>query len=167
MLDQGSAKLGVTTPLGRETRRLQEERPRAVLVLVIVQLCHEILSFGDEKTTPTTYYKCERIATMPRRKGVSNQPAIQAVEAAALNVAAIRAKALLGPGGPCLTQENFARAIGVPVGTLRQWEQGRRQPTGAARVLLALIDRNPSIVRETLIPGSSARSRRPPRAKRH
>jgi DNA-binding transcriptional regulator YiaG len=84
-----------------------------------------------------TYYKCERISTMPRGKGVSNQPAIQAVEAAALNVAAIRAKALLDPGGPCLTQENFARAIGVPVGTLRQWEQGRRQPTGAARVLLA------------------------------
>ena len=93
-----------------------------------------------------------------------NQPAIQAVEAGALNVAAIRAKALLDPGGPCLTQENLAGAIGVPVGTFRQWEQGRRQPTGAARVLLALIDRNPSIVRETLIPGSV---RSQSRAKRH
>src|SRR3954465_9681485 len=114
-----------------------------------------------KKTTPMTYYKSERIATMPRRKGVLNQPAIQAVEAAALNVAAIRAKALLDPSGPCLTQENFSRAIGVPVGTLRQREQGRRQPTGAARVLLALIDRNPSILRENANSGLF-RSQSPP-----
>ena len=37
------------------------------------------------------------------------------------------------------TQENFGRLLGVPTGTLRQWEQGRRKPTGAARVLLSQI----------------------------
>ncbi len=49
-----------------------------------------------------------------------------------------------------LTQAAFANRIGVPVGTLRNWEQGHRSPTGPARVLLALLDRNPQIVEETL-----------------
>jgi putative transcriptional regulator len=38
----------------------------------------------------------------------------------------------------------------VPVGTIRNWEQGRRAPQGSARILLALLDRNPRIVEETL-----------------
>jgi DNA-binding transcriptional regulator YiaG len=49
-----------------------------------------------------------------------------------------------------VTQDNFARAIGVSAGTVRNWEQGRRQPTGPARVLLALIERDPAIIRATL-----------------
>jgi putative transcriptional regulator len=49
-----------------------------------------------------------------------------------------------------LSQAAFASRIGVPVGTLRNWEQGHRSPTGSARVLLALLDRNPRIVEETL-----------------
>jgi len=70
----------------------------------------------------------------------------------ALDVAAIRARTRYDRGSRPFTQANFARAIGVPAGTVRQWEQGRRQPTGAARVLLALIAQNPSIVSETLSP---------------
>jgi len=61
----------------------------------------------------------------------------------AIDVAAIRRKA-------GLSQEVFARRIGVPVGTIRNWEQGRRAPQGPALVLLALLDRNPKIVEETL-----------------
>ena len=49
-----------------------------------------------------------------------------------------------------LSQAEFARSIGVAVGTLRGWEQGRRRPEGPARVLLALIDKKPTIVREML-----------------
>src|SRR3954452_11866873 len=37
------------------------------------------------------------------------------------------------------TQASFAAAIGVPVKTLRNWEQDRRHPTGPGRVLLAVI----------------------------
>jgi putative transcriptional regulator len=60
-----------------------------------------------------------------------------------IDVAAIRRKAHL-------SQTAFAIRIGVPVATLRNWEQGHRSPTGPARVLLALLDRNPRIVEETL-----------------
>ncbi|MGP1257094.1 MAG: helix-turn-helix domain-containing protein [Kiloniellales bacterium] len=49
-----------------------------------------------------------------------------------------------------LSQEKFARRIGVSVATLRQWEQGRRVPTGPARVLLAMLAKNPRVVEETL-----------------
>ncbi|WP_029015010.1 helix-turn-helix domain-containing protein [Niveispirillum irakense] len=49
-----------------------------------------------------------------------------------------------------MSQDMFSRRIGVSLGTLRNWEQGRRTPEGPARVLLALLDRNPRIVEETL-----------------
>jgi putative transcriptional regulator len=49
-----------------------------------------------------------------------------------------------------LSQAEFARSIGVAVGTVRGWEQGRRSPEGPARVLLALIEKRPSIVQEEL-----------------
>lgn len=59
-----------------------------------------------------------------------------------LNVYQIRQQA----GHIGATQSSFAAAIGVPVKTLRNWEQNRRQPTGPARVLLSLIARDPWIV---------------------
>ncbi len=49
-----------------------------------------------------------------------------------------------------LSQPKFARRIGVPVGSLRNWEQRRRAPEGPARVLLALLDKRPGIVEELL-----------------
>ena len=49
-----------------------------------------------------------------------------------------------------LSQLAFAKSIGVPLGTLKNWGQGRRRPEGAARVLLALIEKRPSIVQEEL-----------------
>ena len=49
-----------------------------------------------------------------------------------------------------LTQAAFARQIGVPVATLRNWEQGRRRPDGPARVLLAMLAKDPGIVARTL-----------------
>lgn len=60
-----------------------------------------------------------------------------------LDVAAIRKKA-------GLSQSAFSGEIGVSLGTLRNWEQGRRVPDGPARVLLAMLARDPAIVRRTL-----------------
>jgi putative transcriptional regulator len=49
-----------------------------------------------------------------------------------------------------LSQEAFSSRIGVSTGTLRNWEQGRRTPDGPARVLLAMLARNPRIVEDML-----------------
>jgi putative transcriptional regulator len=49
-----------------------------------------------------------------------------------------------------LTQARFARAIGISVHTLRNWEQGRRQPEGPAIALLRIAARHPRIIRENL-----------------
>ena len=52
-----------------------------------------------------------------------------------------------------LSQEGFARLIGISVGTLRNWEQGRRRPEGAARVLLEIVARSPEILLGTSLKG--------------
>jgi putative transcriptional regulator len=49
-----------------------------------------------------------------------------------------------------LSQAEFAKSIGVKKSTLLNWEQHRRSPDGPARVLLALIDKDPRIVQRTL-----------------
>lgn len=47
-----------------------------------------------------------------------------------------------------LTQVQFALAMGISVHTLRNWEQGRRQPEGPAIALLRIAARHPRIIRE-------------------
>jgi len=42
-----------------------------------------------------------------------------------------------------LSQSEFAQLIGVKVATLRNWEQHRRQPTGAAAALLTIVEKEP------------------------
>ena len=58
-----------------------------------------------------------------------------------VNVSALRAKT-------GLSQLEFAQSIGVPKGTLLNWEQGRREPTGPAQVLLAILAKKPSLVKD-------------------
>ncbi|MCE2486030.1 MAG: helix-turn-helix domain-containing protein [Desulfurellaceae bacterium] len=41
------------------------------------------------------------------------------------------------------TQHEFARRINVPQDTIRNWEQGKRRPTGAAKALLRVLDKTP------------------------
>lgn len=45
-----------------------------------------------------------------------------------------------------MTQERFAATFGFNLATLRNWEQGRKSPDGAARVLLMVIEREPEAV---------------------
>ena len=49
-----------------------------------------------------------------------------------------------------MTQAEFAKAFGLGVATVRDWEQGRTMPDGAARSLLTVISRRPDAVREAL-----------------
>jgi len=48
------------------------------------------------------------------------------------------------------SQSEFALIIGVNLSTLQNWEQGRRQPAGPARVLLTIVERDPKSVIEML-----------------
>lgn len=49
-----------------------------------------------------------------------------------------------------MTQEQFAEMLGVPVGTLRNWEQGIRKPAGAAKTLLRVAAKHPKAVLDAL-----------------
>jgi putative transcriptional regulator len=47
-----------------------------------------------------------------------------------------------------LTQQAFADRFGIALGTLRNWEQGRREPDGPATLLLQIIERRPDMAQE-------------------
>lgn len=47
-----------------------------------------------------------------------------------------------------LSQSQFAQLLGVSLRTLQEWEQGRRVPSGAARTLLLIAEKNPSALLE-------------------
>ena len=73
------------------------------------------------------------------------QPSVNAAPAdtAPLAVRDLRRRA-------CLTQMEFAAKLGVPVETIRNWEQGKRAPRGPARALLAVIAHAPETVFQAL-----------------
>jgi putative transcriptional regulator len=51
-----------------------------------------------------------------------------------------------------LTQEEFSARFQIPLGTLRDWEQGRAQPDLPTRAYLKVIARDPDLVRKALQP---------------
>lgn len=77
----------------------------------------------------------------PRKPTAPNPPDVG--KALASDVRGIRAQA-------SLTQIEFAEKLGVPVETIRNWEQGKRAPRGPARALLALIGTAPDFVFQIL-----------------
>jgi len=44
-----------------------------------------------------------------------------------------------------MTQLEFSKKMGIPLETIRNWEQGKRSPTGAAKALLRILDRSPEL----------------------
>jgi putative transcriptional regulator len=73
-------------------------------------------------------------------QGKANAARVTTVELAAGDVRTIRRKLKL-------SQTRFAREFGFTAATVRNWEQGRNQPDTPARILLAVIQRHPDIVR--------------------
>ena len=49
-----------------------------------------------------------------------------------------------------MTQVQFAHALDVPIATIRDWEQGRRRPSGPAPTLLRLLERDPTTMARLL-----------------
>jgi putative transcriptional regulator len=49
-----------------------------------------------------------------------------------------------------LSQAQFAQALGISQRTLQEWEQGRREPSGAAQSLIRIAQKHPEVVVEAL-----------------
>jgi putative transcriptional regulator len=98
----------------------------------------EILPDGREQALST---RLEAILAQaaPRDPATGSQTARAASGAAdAAYARGVRARTKL-------TQAEFAARIGVPVETVRNWEQGKRSPRGPARALLKVLDRAPDV----------------------
>ena len=54
------------------------------------------------------------------------------------------------------TQSEFASLLGISVKTLRDWEHGRREPRGAARILLQVAEKHPEAVWDVVHPVASS-----------
>jgi putative transcriptional regulator len=91
-----------------------------------------------------------------RTQGDIRHPAVPPVEGGGidLQVKAIREKLKL-------SQPKFADMLGISLGTLRCWEQGRRYPEGPARVLLRVAAARPDVV-FSVTHGEPARDEHPP-----
>jgi putative transcriptional regulator len=55
-----------------------------------------------------------------------------------------------------LSQAQFARLFNVSVRTLQNWEQARREPTGPAKALLRIVEREPAMALQALMPSDAA-----------
>ncbi len=85
-----------------------------------------------------------------------------------LDVAAIRLALTNDYGCPSVTQDQFARRFGFSPAAVRDWEQGRREPDAAARVLLFLIAHDAAGVEAAIraaIAGAPVRPSSDPRAR--
>lgn len=80
-----------------------------------------------------------RIAELRDGKEFPLAPEMEPAAAAPAGVRDLRRRARL-------TQIEFASRLGVPVETIRNWEQGKRAPRGPARALLAVIAHSPETV---------------------
>lgn len=69
--------------------------------------------------------------------------AARSTQIAANEVAAARQKT-------GLSQIHFAQALQISPRTLQEWEQGRREPSGAAKALIQIAFRHPEVIREGL-----------------
>ncbi len=95
----------------------------------------EITADGRERDLPS--------APDLQRAAAGLAPAVDGTQAGRNNVADY-SRGLRGRSR--LTQAEFAARIGVPIETVRNWEQGKRSPRGPARALLKVIEKAPDLV---------------------
>ena len=93
----------------------------------------EIMPDGSERALPPTPESLQRMTTAAIAPDQANGALVDASYARR-----VRSQTRL-------TQAEFASRIGVPIETVRNWEQGKRSPRGPARALLKLIDGAPDM----------------------
>jgi len=102
----------------------------------------EILPDGSERGLALDLHP-SRPQSAPDAPGLAPAEAVAATNGAAAPVDAAYAKGVRARTR--LTQVEFAARIGVPIETVRNWEQGKRSPRGPARALLKVIDGAPDV----------------------
>ncbi len=121
----------------------------------------EILPDGSEQALPS---RLAQIAQQMRGGRATSVPAAAAPTADRASTDAAYARGVRARTK--LTQAEFAARIGVPIETVRNWEQGKRSPRGPARALLKVIDKAPdvafAVLRTDAAPASLDDSGRPP-----
>src|SRR6202022_1322935 len=112
----------------------------------------EVLTGGTERPFPETSMRPMTEAEIEAAAGAD--PDARPMTAAGLRRArrVPRIKTLRRALG--LTQEEFAGRYHIPLGTLRDWEQGRTEPDQPARAYLTVIARDPEGVRRALHAGA-------------
>jgi putative transcriptional regulator len=108
----------------------------------------EILPDGSERALPSQLDQAA-VAAPPHPRTVANGP-VNGAPADAVYARGVRARTKL-------TQAEFAARIGVPIETVRNWEQGKRSPRGPARALLKVIDKAPDVAFAVLRTDGSGR----------
>jgi putative transcriptional regulator len=101
----------------------------------------EILPDGSERALPSQLEPASQPLTVNGRAAGGQNVAGTAGDSAppdAVYARGVRARTKL-------TQAQFAARIGVPIETVRNWEQGKRSPRGPARALLKVIDKAPDV----------------------
>ena len=101
----------------------------------------EILPDGSERALPSPLAEIAQQMRYGHSAGGGFLAASRAARAGAADAAyarGVRARTKL-------TQAQFAARIGVPIETVRNWEQGKRSPRGPARALLKVIDEAPDV----------------------
>ena len=100
----------------------------------------EILPDGSERALPSPLAEIAQQMRSGRPAGgfLAASRAARAAAADAAYARGVRARTKL-------TQAQFAARIGVPIETVRNWEQGKRSPRGPARSLLKVIDEAPDV----------------------
>ena len=96
----------------------------------------EILTDGSERAMLATGTRVPSPTLAPSHEGYDGAPADADTAAYSRRLR----------GRSKLTQAEFAARIGVPIETVRNWEQGKRSPRGPARALLKVIEQAPDLV---------------------
>src|SRR6266567_1352110 len=138
-----SVKRDQAQAYSRLASQRESHRPMAAMLRVRLKAdgrIVEILPDGSERALPSPLAEIAQQMRYGRPAGgwVAAARAARGASADAAYARGVRARTKL-------TQAQFAARIGVPIETVRNWEQGKRSPRGPARALLKVIDEVPEV----------------------